>query len=126
MCDRQKITAAIQAEPSVTRLIHLRTQHIGPGELLVGAKLQLAPDLSIDEAVETVNRVEANVRRAVATVDIMYVEPDTLHSAARHGGAPLSPGVALGNVSATDAEPARGAANEPAADGPGEDPGAGR
>jgi cation diffusion facilitator family transporter len=121
--DRQKITAAIKAEPSVTRLIHLRTQHIGPDELLVGAKLQLAPGLSIDEAVETVNRVEAKVRQAVATVDIMYVEPDTLHSAAHSDdGAPLSRGVALGNIPGHSAE-ARGAENEPAADGPWEDSG---
>ena len=63
--DQQKIVAAIEVEPSVQRLIHMRTEHIGPEELLVGAKIELIPDLSVGEAAEAVNRIEASVRRAV-------------------------------------------------------------
>jgi divalent metal cation (Fe/Co/Zn/Cd) transporter len=74
--DQQKIAAAIEIEPSVTRLIHMRTQHIGPDELLIGAKIELVHGLSVDDAVEAVNRVEASVRRAVPTARVMYLEPD--------------------------------------------------
>lgn len=74
--DRQKIVAAIEVEPSVQRLIHMRTQHIGPDELLVGAKIELVPDLSVAETAEAVNRVETSVRRAVPTARILYLEPD--------------------------------------------------
>ena len=45
--DQQKIAAAIEVEPSVQRLIHMRTEHIGPDELLVGAKIELVDDLSV-------------------------------------------------------------------------------
>ena len=41
--DQEKIAAAIEIEPSVQRLIHMRTEHIGPDELLVGAKIELIP-----------------------------------------------------------------------------------
>ena len=74
--DQQKIVAAIEVEPTVTRLIHMRTQHLGPDELLVGAKVELIADLSVAEAAEAVNRIEASVRRAVPIARVLYIEPD--------------------------------------------------
>ena len=74
--DQQKIVAAIEVEPSVQRLIHMRTEHIGPEELLVGAKIELIPDLTVSEAAEAVDRIEASVRRAVPIARVMYLEPD--------------------------------------------------
>ena len=74
--DQQAIAAAIEIEPSVQRLIHLRTEHIGPDELLVGAKIELIEGLDIAEVVEIVNAVETSVRRAVPSARIMYLEPD--------------------------------------------------
>ena len=73
--------AAIEVEPSVQRLIHMRTQHIGPEELLVGAKIELIPDLSVAEAAEAVDRIEASVRRAVPIARVMYLEPDIFRTA---------------------------------------------
>lgn len=78
--DEQRIVAAIEIEPSVARLIHMRTQHIGPEELLVGAKIELVPDLSVAEAAEAVNRIEASVRRAVPIARVMYLEPDVFRT----------------------------------------------
>jgi cation diffusion facilitator family transporter len=74
--DQEKIVAAIEIEPSVRRLIHMRTEHIGPDELLVGAKIELIPDLTVAETAETVDRIETSVRRAVPIARIMYLEPD--------------------------------------------------
>jgi cation diffusion facilitator family transporter len=76
LTDQQKIAAAIEIEPSVQRLIHMRTEHIGPDELLVGAKIELVGGLSMPEIVEVVNRVETSVRRAVPMARVMYLEPD--------------------------------------------------
>jgi cation diffusion facilitator family transporter len=74
--DQEQIAAAIEVEPSVQRLIHMRTEHIGPDELLVGAKIELVDGLSVPEVAEAVNRIEANVRRNVPTARVMYLEPD--------------------------------------------------
>lgn len=79
--DVQRITAAIEVEPSVTRLLHMRTQHIGPDELLVGAKIELVEGLSMVEVAEAVNRVESSVRRAVPAARVMYLEPDIFRTA---------------------------------------------
>ena len=79
--DQQAIAAAIEVEPSVQRLIHLRTEHIGPDELLVGAKIELIDGLDVNEVVEIVNNVETAVRRSVPSVRVMYLEPDIFRTA---------------------------------------------
>ena len=57
------------------RLIHMRTEHLGPEELLVGAKIEFAPTW-MDELADAVNEVEAAVRAAVPEARIIYLEPD--------------------------------------------------
>ena len=115
LTDQQKIAAAIEIEPSVTRLIHMRTQHIGPDELLVGAKLELVHGLSVDDAVEAVNRIENSVRRAVPTARIMYLEPDVFRtSLPSDDAAHLAAGAVLEDVPAEGLAPAEKAAEESA------------
>ena len=41
---RNSIRAAILDGPEVTRIIHLRTQYLGPDELLLATKLEFACD----------------------------------------------------------------------------------
>lgn len=72
------IRSAIEDEPAVERLIHMRTEHLGPDELLIGAKVSFAEGLSMIELAGAVNRVEANVRRRVPEARVMYIEPDVV------------------------------------------------
>ncbi len=74
--DVEAITAALEIDPAVRRLVSLRTQHQGPDELLVGARVELDHELSFPEVTEVVQRIERNVRRAVPVVRAMYIEPD--------------------------------------------------
>ena len=74
------IGEAIESDDHVERLIHLRTQHLGPEELLVGAKVSFAPSLTVPELATAVNRVETNVRRVVPEARIMYIEPDVVRT----------------------------------------------
>jgi cation diffusion facilitator family transporter len=74
------IRTAIEAEPSVERVIHLRTQHLGPEELLVGAKISFLGDLTVPELAAAVDRLEAAVRAAVPAAGIMYIEPDVVRA----------------------------------------------
>jgi cation diffusion facilitator family transporter len=70
------IAAAINGSPKVERLIHLRTEHIGPNELLVGAKVAFDPALSVPELADAIDEVEADVRAVVPEARVMYIEPD--------------------------------------------------
>ncbi len=54
----------------------MRTQHLGPDELLVAAKLELDPDLSFAEVAAAVNATEAHLRAAVPAARVVYLEPD--------------------------------------------------
>jgi divalent metal cation (Fe/Co/Zn/Cd) transporter len=73
--EQDAIRAAIASDPDVLHLIHLRTQHLGPEELLVTAKVDLG-DRSGQEQARAIDALEARVRAAVPTARVIYVEPD--------------------------------------------------
>jgi cation diffusion facilitator family transporter len=87
---QSSIRAAFEADGDVERLIHMRTQHLGPDELLIGAKVHFADGLSVAELAGAVNRLEASVRAAVPEARVIYVEPDIL--GANVSADPAAPG----------------------------------
>ena len=70
------IRAALEQTKHIERLIHLRTQYLGPDELLVGAKIALAPETDLATVAATIDAAEAAVRAAVPAVRVIYLEPD--------------------------------------------------
>lgn len=72
--DVAKIEAAIASDG--TRVIHLRTMHLGPDELLVGAKISVARGASGAEIARSIDDAEARIRGAVPTARVIYLEPD--------------------------------------------------
>ena len=74
--DLDQILAAVNAAPDVVRLIHQRTEHIGPDEILLAAKVAFDPVLTSAELAQAIDRVEADVRAAVPSVRLIYIEPD--------------------------------------------------
>jgi len=76
------IGAALIDGPAVRRLIHLRTLHLGPDELLVGAKVEFDPALSLAEAAEAIDEAERRVRAMVPSARITYLEPDCYRAGA--------------------------------------------
>lgn len=70
------IRAALEQTDHVDRLIHIRTQYLGPDELLVGAKIALAPETDLATVAATIDAAEAAVRAAVPAARVIYLEPD--------------------------------------------------
>lgn len=60
----------------VTRVIHLKTLHLGPDELLVAAKIAVEDGLSVAELARAIDAAETRVRAAVPIARAMYLEPD--------------------------------------------------
>jgi cation diffusion facilitator family transporter len=60
----------------VQRVIHIRTQYLGPEELLVAAKIALEADLALPEIAQAIDDAELRVRNAVPTARLIYLEPD--------------------------------------------------
>jgi cation diffusion facilitator family transporter len=73
---QDRIATAMRDAPQVTSLIHLRTEHIGPDELLVGAKLEFVDTLSVAELAAAIDDVERRVRSVAPEARVMYLEPD--------------------------------------------------
>lgn len=70
------ITAAIEGSPEVVRLIHLRTMHLGPDEVLLGTKIHFNDAFSTAELAVAIDAVEARIRAAVPSTRVIYMEPD--------------------------------------------------
>lgn len=75
------IRTAITGHPAVRSLIHLRTQHIGPDELLVGAKIEFANEADTPRLADEVNSVEEAIRAVEPMARLIYLEPDLFRSA---------------------------------------------
>jgi cation diffusion facilitator family transporter len=73
------IRAAIGDGPEVRRIIHLRTLHLGPDELLVAAKVELDSP-SVPDLTRAIDTVEARIRAAVPIARLIYLEPDVYRS----------------------------------------------
>jgi cation diffusion facilitator family transporter len=73
------IEAAVLGE-GVLRVVHLRTMHLGPEELLVGVKVILARDARLADVAAAIDAAEARVRAAVPAARVIYVEPDVDHA----------------------------------------------
>jgi cation diffusion facilitator family transporter len=70
------IVAALEDGPEVERVIHLRTLHLGPETLLVGAKIAVRGDQNAAAVVAGIDRAERRVRAAVPIAELIYLEPD--------------------------------------------------
>jgi cation diffusion facilitator family transporter len=74
--DVARIRGAIESTTKVDRLIHMKTLYLGPDELLVAAKIALAPDSELRDVAATIDEVEASIRGAVPVARVIYIEPD--------------------------------------------------
>jgi divalent metal cation (Fe/Co/Zn/Cd) transporter len=72
---------------SVHRVIHLRTQYLGPDELLVAAKIAVPATLSTVEVARVIDEAEARMSAA----RIIYLEPDLDRTPASTSAAVRSP-----------------------------------
>ena len=82
--DETDIIAAIVGTPDVSRLIHLRSQHLGPDEILVAAKVEFTPSLSVAGLSDAIDATEANIRAAVPMAKLIYLEPDLYEASHSH------------------------------------------
>jgi cation diffusion facilitator family transporter len=74
--DVKRMRAAIEAHASVKRLIHLRTEVLGPDDLVVAVKAEFDADLSSAELCQAINDVEAEIRKVEPAARLLFIEPD--------------------------------------------------
>ncbi len=79
------LNAAIVGSPSVRSVIHMRTEHLAPDDLLVAAKVEFDPELTMAELARAIDGVEVAMRQAVPIARLAFIEPDILRPASQSG-----------------------------------------
>ena len=88
LAHQKAILEALAGPDGVQRVIHSKTMHLGPEELLVAAKLAVPATERADEVAAAINEAERRARDAVPELTlVMYLEPDVERGAA-HEPAP--------------------------------------
>jgi cation diffusion facilitator family transporter len=76
--DTEKIAKALRQSEGVEDIIHMKTLYIGPDELMVAAKIAVKATDKARDIANAIDIAEANIRKAVPTALIIYLEPDIL------------------------------------------------
>ncbi|MEY3012405.1 MAG: hypothetical protein RIT45_1140 [Pseudomonadota bacterium] len=84
------VQVAAGEDPNIVSAFRLITVQKGPGEVMVAAKLELAPGLDTAGVVETINRFERRLKQLHPAVRWCFVEPDVPKRGPDHT---LTPGV---------------------------------
>lgn len=74
--EQEQIRQALESTPDVDRVIHLRTLHVGPDDILVAAKIAVDKSDTGREIAQAIDAAERRVRAVVPTATYIYLEPD--------------------------------------------------
>jgi divalent metal cation (Fe/Co/Zn/Cd) transporter len=76
--DTQMIAKALRMSEGVEDIIHMKTLYLGPEELMVAAKIAVKTTDKAKDIANAIDNAEANIRKAVPTAVVIYLEPDIL------------------------------------------------
>lgn len=71
-----KIEQAVLAGDGIERIIHMKTLHLGPEELLVALKIAVPKSETAAEVAKHIDETETRIREAVEIARVIYIEPD--------------------------------------------------
>jgi cation diffusion facilitator family transporter len=74
LAQRQRIVEIVEQSPGVLKLLHLRTMHLGPDEVLVGMKIVVDDALGAGDAAQFIDVIEARLRAELPILKRIYVE----------------------------------------------------
>jgi cation diffusion facilitator family transporter len=87
-----RIERALAGTPGVDRIIHMKTLHMGPEEILVAAKIGVRETAQAAEVAATIDRAEVSIRTAEPMVTSLYLEPDIYREHYEPAARPERPG----------------------------------
>ncbi|SDG68701.1 cation diffusion facilitator family transporter [Klenkia brasiliensis] len=83
---QRRIEQALVGGEHVESVIHLRTQHLAPEELLVAAKIAVRHDDTAEAVARAIDEAESRIRTQVPIATLIYLEPDIRRAAGRGRG----------------------------------------
>ena len=86
-----RIRDALAGTPGVERIIHMKTLHLGPEELLVAAKIGVGAMTAAEDVARAIDQAERAIRAVEPTARAIYLEPDIFRSTYRPDARPDVP-----------------------------------
>jgi cation diffusion facilitator family transporter len=77
--DVKTIEKAILAGDGIERIIHMKTLHLGPEELLVAVKIAVPRAERAEDLARHIDETEVRIRKALPIARVIYIEPDIFH-----------------------------------------------
>ena len=78
--DNTIIAEALRRSEGVEDIIHMKTLYLGPEELMVAAKIAVKASASAHDIAHAIDMAEVNIRKAMPSARVIYLEPDILRS----------------------------------------------
>ena len=74
--DRSKIVSVIENNKQVVELVEMRTQHLGPEEILIGVRVAFHETLQTKEIADLINQLESEIRNELKNAGPIFIEPE--------------------------------------------------
>ncbi len=74
-----ELIRAMEAHPEVQEVVSLRTMHLSPKDVLVGAEINFTDGLDTDEVERAIDEVERAIRERVPSARRIFIEPEHRH-----------------------------------------------
>ena len=71
---RERMIQIIEATPRVGKVVHMRTTHLGPEEVLVGMKITIDDTMTSGDAINLVDVIEEQLRAELPILKRIYIE----------------------------------------------------
>ncbi|MBI30773.1 MAG: cation transporter [Actinobacteria bacterium] len=78
--DLSKIVNIIESNSQVAQLVEMRTQHLGPDEILIGVRVAFRENLQTKEIANLINQLEADIRIELKNAGPIFIEPEITDS----------------------------------------------
>jgi cation diffusion facilitator family transporter len=73
---QQRLRESLEGTAGVDRVIHMRTLHLGPDELLVAVKIGVAASAGAADVAHSIDAAERAMREVEPAARVIYIEPD--------------------------------------------------
>ena len=74
--DRLKIVSVIENNKQVVESVEMRTQHLGPDEILIGVRIAFRETLQTKEIAQLINQLENDIRVELDNAGPIFIEPE--------------------------------------------------
>ncbi|HUQ02189.1 MAG TPA: cation diffusion facilitator family transporter [Kofleriaceae bacterium] len=71
---RARMIEIVETSPGIRQLVHLRTMHLGPEEVLVGMKVIMNDSTNVKDCTQIIDALEARLRAEMPILKRIYVE----------------------------------------------------